>query len=1811
MAKNNIQDSSQRTINTFVKGLNKDADPTYVQEGMWTHARNAVNNTVEGNLGTLSNESSNFVCGISGQTMPATVTNIYIIGAIQLYSDKWIIYTAGHNVLGQPLMSEIGLFEEDRCMYRPIVQDACLGFDKRYLVTGASREKEDCSWQVYWADGNNPDRFLNVGDPLTWPDYTAQWNGAGPLVNYYTYPSGHQELWSGVAWNQDCDVITDCTDNSPLCAQCEDINSLDCDQIRLARLMETPCLNLKLGNEGGELRNGSYFATIAYAIKGQKVSDYFAPSNVQPIWTENAVGGSLVLEVEADSENFDEFILVMVVNVSNTAYAKKIGLYSTKTSVIALDQINPSLDAIPLSIIPIQTPVFEKSDQITEVNNYLLRVGPTTRFDFNYQPLANQIKAKWASVEYPADYYVNGGSKPSYLRDEVYTFFIRWIYNTGDKSASYHIPGRAAQSYDIYPSETDPLIDKNSLQVDDRVFEVYNTASQNPGIPSTLSTTTNDGGTVIAVGEMGYWESTEVYPTTQPEVWNASCHCWTGVPIDPATNKPISNPQYDLCGTPIRHHKFPDNLLTDNTLHFKRNPNSLSDPNNLKIRLMGVYFENIAYPKDNQGRDIPGIVGYEILRGSREGNKSVIAKGLVNNFRTYEIKGNGTGNSQYYSNRKGLYPNYPFNTIKPFYNSTDSTDHNYSYNDPFIKIPDPDDKKKVINQGMPKELITFHSPDLMFRTPFLSASELKLYGYLRGRADQRFIEPNKHPKFKLLSDATLFPAFLTGLVEAALALTGTRTYNTPKVESINPVLYFPNVPPIPSSTTISAAAQTYESAITTYYNNGGLILDGLANIVSAPTPGDTIQDAYAVALNANAAAGVIAPWNTTYNVQMPPWAYLDPVSKFFYGASFFAYYFTEGFDTALNIIKAAIPYTQYALQMISYGFYSDMRKPSYYDTSDNRLFRFSVEDQFYIRNSVQEVPYYQGQPNSYSINNLQRQSTVTLRTKAGPEYNGNKTTGPDFIKEAGQFVDQSLTTIGHIQQDGVVNPNTLTQLSASGLNVPDFVNPDIPFGMPIASHYAAIKNRIRNQYGQLDGIKQIIISPCEQKIDYTNLPIVGPYVCDGINYTTKKIPITPIFFGGDTYINRYTEKNNMFFFYDWLYNSQDGIEFNYLLYQQINQPRFWANSSSFDSSDATPNLSGGLTPGTGWKPTKFYNLDYYNDPAIGAPNFYDYTNDTTNGPYPGFWRAKEAYFYLASSSVIDFFVESDAIVDFRQAGDYEWEKHYDPYRYTDLFRMFEMDPASITENNLYRYDYSLSISKMFSQYLTSGNLQSRYYDPEISNLCYTYYPDRIYYSLPTQFESFKDSWFIFLVNNYKEFQTQISGVKSINKSGLFITFKNSSPVMYQGVDTLQTDLGTKVTIGDGGLFSQPPQAATNADRPYEYGSSQNRLSVISTPAGIYYVSQNQGKIFQYSGGLKEISQTGLKWWFNYFMPYKLTEDFPDYPYKDNPVAGIGCQALYDNDNSVVYFTKKDYKLKPEYVGLTTYVPLDRKKQKDYFVVSTLPGSTFLLGDPFIFDDASWTLSYDPKNDFFISFHDWHPDLTLASKTTFLTIKNNGIWKHNFICNDYCNFYGQNYPFEIELPVITGQTITTMKSVEYLLESYKRNQNNCVDQFHVLDYNFDKAVIYNSEQISGYLNLNIYPKNSIALTQQYPKLNQSNLQSFDILFSKEENKYRFNQFWDITKDRGEFPIGSNYPPTGPVIPGTTVLQGNYDEQPLWLTSPNGYTRVINSLAVDYNKPELQRKKFRHYLNYINLYKENSGDVNMIVKIINTKSQISLR
>ena len=1819
--------------NSFIKGLHKDSDPSVIQEGMWTHARNAVNNSIEGDIASLSNESSNILCAQAGVSIKALYPFRYIIGLIHLYSDKWIVFTAAHTteIDIASKMSEIGLFEEQSCKYRPIVQDACLGFTKTNLITGSSREKEDCTWQVYWADGLNPDRYLNVGDPKTWPDSGYTWIGGGPLtMNYYSNGVNTQFLWPGVPWKQKCTPIS----SSNPCEICVDLNFLNCDETRLARLMSTPCLRLLVGDGAGALENGSYYAVIAYTIKGDKVSDYFSASNVQPLYTTDSAQGSLLLEIDADSVNFDEFQLVLVANINENTVARIIGYYSTDTNRIHIDQFKPSLESIDITLIPFINPVYERSDQMVQLNSYLLRIGPTSKFDFNYQPLANLIETEWVSVEYPADYYFKGGSRTNYMRDENYSFFIRWIYNTGDKSSSYHIPGRAPEAWGpngIF--EDQAYSDGDSFSGDTKLYQTINTARfLGAPIPSLVL---DDGGVVVAFGKMGYWESTEIYPNNRPDIWNASYHPWTGVPIDPITNLPQSSYEYDLCGLPIRHHKFPENILysevtgqiTNETraYHFRRDT-----VGKLYVRMMSVRFKNIIYPKDNDGIDIPNIAGYEILRGSREGNRTIIAKGMLNNFRTYNRQGVPA------NTRTGMYANYPYNTIIPIGNNTTGNDQ--YYNDPFIKSVD--NNNNIVNQQVPINILSFHSPDTSFRNPYLSTTELKIYGHLSGQARQRFIEPQGHPKFKLLTNDALWIMLISGITNALLQQGGEKQINYPLGSFENqygldwtltggnggPALTLPLpyngvnvtqspivIPGLPSPGANNfwynwnIATLTSRAAFNNYIGGGGVLADaflgtdGLAtsasnnNNISGRRGGITNSQEYTTKLSG-------------YSM-LPQWAQI--AMNAVGGVTQIAFFFTEGAGAAQELLYALGAYRQYALQLLGHGLYDTFNPVSINDTK-----RFKIADAFYMfANTSFEISDYlntiTGTTDRFTINNYKRSKLVVLRTDRA---NTPTTDGPKLLVSGTTGLDQSLGSLGMFDDT----------LGSDGPKINE-KRKSVEFNTNIASHYSGIKVDLDDQYGQLNSIIQQAITDCEQHLP--DNPLVRTFVVQisptGVvppvnkSYTQQIISESPVIFGGDTYITRFTEKNPMFFFYNWLYGEPNGYEYNYFNSQMIPEPRYWANSEKYDISQiqvtsvtAWAALFNNSSTGVGFFPNSYFNLDNKN---------YNRNNDDAT-PYPGFNFAKDSYFYLSASGVRDFFVESDVINDFREVGTFDYEKCYNPYKYTDLDTMFRMDKLTATEGNFYIYDYSLSITRLTNRFTSFGFLQSVYYNPLVAELCYTYLPNTVIYSLPVAQSSSTDGWFVYLPLNRQNFVSQISGIKNFAKTGAFVTFKDDSPVVFQGVDTLEMDgTGTKVIIGDAGLFNREPQNVVVSDRPYMYGSSQGRQSVISTPAGLYYISQNQGKIFTYGEGLQEISQAGMKWWFDYFLPSKLLEDFPDYPYVDNPVAGIGTQAVYDNYNSVLYFCKKDYKLKEEadgvpLAGRVTYMQKGKESYFEYYpyfdgVISKNPVKV-PLGDPRIFENASFTVSYDPKTQFWISFHDWHPDLVVPTKDAFVSIQRNGFYKHGIPCNDYCNFYGIQYPFEVEFPVSTGQSITTLKSVEYILECYRREPRFCVDQFHVLDYNFDRLVIHNTEQISGYLNLNIFPKNNIVLSLDYPKLNPSN-DSFDILFSKEENKYRINQFWDITKDRGEFPIGSNYPPTGPLIPGTTELLGNYPQEILWATQANGYIKSIRPQAVDYAKAELQRKKFRHMVNYIYLSKLDSRNTNMILKIFNSKNQYSLR
>ena len=94
--------------------------------------------------------------------------------------------------------------------------------------------------------------------------------------------------------------------------------------------------------------------------------------------------------------------------------------------------------------------------------------------------------------------------------------------------------------------------------------------------------------------------------------------------------------------------------------------------------------------------------------------------------------------------------------------------------------------------------------------------------------------------------------------------------------------------------------------------------------------------------------------------------------------------------------------------------------------------------------------------------------------------------------------------------------------------------------------------------------------------------------------------------------------------------------------------------------------------------------------------------------------------------------------------------------------------------------------------------------------------------------------------------------------------------------------------------------------------------------------------------------------------------------------GVGCQAIYDPNDDVVYFMKKDYRVKKRYISSITY-----DDGRGFIFNLNTP---ITIGDPIYFDDCSWTCSYDAKANAWISFHDWHPELALPSINHFFTTR---------------------------------------------------------------------------------------------------------------------------------------------------------------------------------------------------------------------------------
>ena len=967
---------------------------------------------------------------------------------------------------------------------------------------------------------------------------------------------------------------------------------------------------------------------------------------------------------------------------------------------------------------------------------------------------------------------------------------------------------------------------------------------------------------------------------------------------------------------------------------------------------------------------------------------------------------------------EGLYPNYPYNDLRsdPYFiqpnanfdNQSKGKDH---YGNTFSSFPALD--------GYKQNVFTFHSPELSFRNPFLNAYETRMYGSVGGKSTGHWVKSEKHPQHKLLRNSGILVSAIFGIGYGLEKMRGRKKKVYDPVKALDIGLNgtfaagtgYVIAPLTPGGSQVASgltgiAQSAADIALSAF-------VDGLIDTIAFPL--DIVSGGAATYFTMEAAQGAsdvilgAMPGTTGGGSHFEiGGSELKEVPPLFYAISSVMQFLQQssiGAQKIIDFIYELISVQDYALKYNSHGFYRQ-----YFEGQSGSLFRTKNTASNYINNTF--TSFAEGK---YKINNLQRPKTVAIETLKNI---------PDPIQN-----DYSRIVLGQYGWDnGLLKPgkDRLTNISA---------------------HYGAIKFNQDNQYGQLEGVRQIQMRGCVELFPEKNTP--DPQ---------ERYDATPIF-GGDNYVNRFTEKVIMPIFSNFQYDQPDETPFDYLRYQNIPLPRYWMDTQKYNVSkvlETFTQFTATLTPGSvtnAGSDALPGGMFYLDRPSNSDYNAWDAVFGNFDADRMPIFNMKNTYMYTHINGILDFYVESEINLAQRDWEDNKFKTyHYDKALTTDVDSLF--DAEFIRESNYYKYDYSLSAAKFITNLSSFGTVQPRDYDPLVAEKCFQYYPKRLIYSLRAQQESKKDFWRVFLPANYKDFKSIVNTIKPINQTGAIMLFPYESPKLFKGVDTLQTSLDTKIIIGDGGLFNQDPQNIVNSDLSNEYGSCESARSVINTPLGVFFISQEQGKIFQTSGqGLAPISDAGMKWWFNKYLPCQLLKEVPEIegkPIVDNPVIGVGCQTIFDPTDGIVYFCKRDYAVVEEFSGhilydeedgfqlnLTTYSGQSGvqscpdgysfnsqtgKCEKATYSMPTLIGDNqyecnegetliqnsagqwlceFLdiidpiidprtisisLGDSTYFTDSSWTVSYDPKVKAWISFHDWHPELCLPSINHFLTTK---------------------------------------------------------------------------------------------------------------------------------------------------------------------------------------------------------------------------------
>lgn len=1490
------------------KGLNMDNVPSQIDKGSLSYALNAAIENFDANSITYQNEPANEFCF----EFPF---NYVLIGKYLIPEQAKQIFFLSSPSTGD---SEIGYMYNNDCVYRTLINAKCLNFDPRYPIHKVVHKTGNCGTEIYWAQPNADRRYMNL--------------------DYEKIPK------LALPGSTPCDEhLTD---------------QLDCNAIRVQPNYDIPELFVSDVLIGGNIIAGTYQFGFQYSdALSNPLTSVHSITNPTPIADTSVstpnfnypVGKSIVVDISnIDTEGqFDYFNLIVIKTINAITSVELIGTYNIDGEHKVITYAGQNVTAINLTINDVfeKFPFYGPADDVTTSQSVLIWRGLSAPQRLSYQQIANRITLLWETYRIPADENyadeINATHLRGYLRDEVYPFEFVPLLRSGQQVDGFHIPGRALTTTEaafplIDPSNPDFIEDPD--EGPQPYWKIYNTAVELGTSPEYTGALDYKG--PYKFGAFAYWESIEEYPCDE-EMWG------------------------ELAGTPIRHHKFPDVLVSPIIQSKEYTPGTSFVMGNDAVFPIGVRVDIqqirllIAQSSltDEQKAD---IVGFKIVRGDRTDNKSIVAKGILRNVGKYVRE-----------DQTFYYPNYPYNDLNPdpFLNSQNNafsaecqsfTVTINSLNVAANSITPAHTKISYVDCNTNKEAF-----EIYYTTGVKTNICALAKPILLGAAGAATIGYTNYDVWTFQSGGTFaqnclhfhvkYEDYINGPSEAEV-----KAHNV-SGDNIVTVRVVPGTVPQCSQHCGVCGKEIVhrsEQDVRNYTCTGNSsplpisendthrqIFNSPETSFGQPFLGDVLK-LESVMFGGGLAHFVEVKDNAKYKL-LTAEAQKDALISSGNASGGDASNAFTAYQAYLQIYINGITKKNYAYSFNSIADYNyAVGVPNNQGVKQRKL-----DLKKYLIPAVQNV----GEPD-IDINNYQRESSVYLRTDIDidplPFPHSSPYAIPLSIRDVSRF------TVGCGGSSVCIPEGTTTTTTSTTTLVPGYCpgscsEPEKKHPIRVVSYYASLKNTFRGQWGQIYSYQTIDTG---FQVDFSQEDDSDP---------NELLP-TRVVFGGDTFISRFAFKTKLPFFIDNRVGAPDDSEIFYDELGNIAYPKYWHSARSVLESFDVPTIG------------VMNNIISYKAHNFDCPNCQTPAPPDSN-PDRTFY---DGIFYLFAYGIPNFYVETSYNVDLRQAFNNK-EGDFWPHVSNSIPDEWVQESfVSIANDNTYYYNGS------FSKQNTENLFTHIPANFKLNEPCQYIYPFRAIFSDPqvSTADVTVNNWLTYRAVAYFDFPQNYGALTSLDgveRGQVLARFENKT-LYYNALYTTQTNTGGQVYLGQS-LFARNTPPIDQAETDLGYLGSQHKF-LLKIPDGQITVDAIRGQVFLLTPNSAKnltLPGSGMNRFFTDHLSFEILRYFPNAEI-DNHFNGIGLHGVYDSKYNRVIITKLDY------IPLNDNIEYDGDTQEFFLVTQTSETSSFrtkvFLNDPESFCNKSWTLSYSLITNSWLSFHSYLPNWYIGENNFFYSGK---------------------------------------------------------------------------------------------------------------------------------------------------------------------------------------------------------------------------------